>query len=58
MPEQLSEQELQDIIDETIKETGASSKADMGKVMSAIMPKIKGRADGSQVSKIVQNKLS
>ncbi|MFC7393302.1 GatB/YqeY domain-containing protein [Scopulibacillus cellulosilyticus] len=58
MPEQLSDQELQDIIDETISEVGASSKADMGKVMSAIMPKIKGRADGSQVSKIVQSKLS
>ncbi|TCP32341.1 hypothetical protein EV207_101320 [Scopulibacillus darangshiensis] len=58
MPEQLSEEELQAIIDETITKVGASSKADMGKVMNAVIPKIKGRADGGQVSRIVQNKLS
>ncbi|MCW5171382.1 GatB/YqeY domain-containing protein, partial [Burkholderia cenocepacia] len=42
LPEQLSEEELQAVVKETIAETGASSKADMGKVMSAIMPKVKG----------------
>lgn len=41
LPEQLSEEELQAVVKETIAETGASSKADMGKVMSAIMPKVK-----------------
>ena len=50
MPEQLSEEELLTIVTETIKEIGATSKADMGKVMGAIMPKVKGKADGSSVN--------
>lgn len=58
MPEQLSEEEVDSIVRETIAETGASSKADMGKVMSAIMPKVKGKADGSLVNKLVQQHLS
>jgi uncharacterized protein YqeY len=58
MPEQLSEEEVLQIVKETIVEVGASSKADMGKVMGAIMPKIKGRADGSLVNRMVQNQLS
>jgi uncharacterized protein len=58
MPTQLTEEELSDIVKETISEIGANSKADMGKVMAAIMPKIKGKADGSLVNKLVQQHLS
>lgn len=58
LPEQLSEEDIRELVSETIQEVGASSKADMGKVMSAIMPKVKGRADGKIVNKIVQETLS
>ncbi|GMB07580.1 hypothetical protein EDD69_108121 [Thermolongibacillus altinsuensis] len=58
MPKQLSEEELVQIVKETIAEVGASSKADMGKVMGAIMPKVRGKADGSLVNKLVQQHLS
>ncbi|ASA95421.1 MULTISPECIES: GatB/YqeY domain-containing protein [Anoxybacillus] len=58
MPKQLSEEELVQIVKETIAEVGASSKADIGKVMGAIMPKVKGKADGSLVNKLVQQHLS
>ncbi|MGG1677464.1 GatB/YqeY domain-containing protein [Neobacillus sp. NRS-1170] len=58
LPKQLSEEELSDIVAQTISEVGAKSKADMGKVMSAIMPKVKGKADGSLVNKFVQQHLS
>ncbi|MTT32510.1 GatB/YqeY domain-containing protein [Terrilactibacillus sp. BCM23-1] len=57
MPEQLSKDDLQTIIDETISEIGAVSKSDMGKVMSALMPKVKGKADGKLVSSLVQSRL-
>jgi len=58
MPKQLSEEELTEIVNETIREVNASSKADMGKVMGAIMPKVKGKADGGLVNQIVQQQLS
>ncbi|WP_044894754.1 GatB/YqeY domain-containing protein [Bacillus alveayuensis] len=58
MPKQLTEEELVQLIKETIAEVGASSKADMGKVMGAIMPKVKGKADGSLVNKLVLQHLS
>lgn len=58
MPEQLSEEELAGIIAAVITETGASSKKEMGKVMAALMPKVKGKADGSLVNKLVQQHLS
>lgn len=58
LPKQLSEEELLSIVNETISETGANSKADMGKVMSAIMPKVKGKADGGLVNKLVLRQLS
>lgn len=58
MPKQLSEEELAEIVKETISETGASSKKEMGKVMAALMPKVKGKADGSLVNKLVQQHLS
>jgi uncharacterized protein YqeY len=58
MPEQLSDEELQKIINDVIAETGATSKADFGKVMGKLMPKVKGKADGSKVNEIVKNTLS
>lgn len=58
MPSQLSDNELRQIVNDTIKETGAASKSDMGKVMGALMPKVKGRADGSKVKQFVQESLS
>ncbi|MBY9079435.1 GatB/YqeY domain-containing protein [Paenibacillus sp. HN-1] len=57
LPEQLSEEEIKVIVQQTIQETGASSKTDMGKVMSALMPKVKGRADGKLVNQAVQQFL-
>ncbi|MCY9513531.1 GatB/YqeY domain-containing protein [Paenibacillus apiarius] len=57
LPAQLSEEEIKVIVQETIQETGASSKADMGKLMGALMPKVKGRADGKLVNTIVQQYL-
>ena len=58
LPEQMSEKELQKIIEEAIKDTGAKEIKDMGKVMAALMPKVRGRADGSLVSKIVKELLT
>lgn len=57
MPEQLSDEELEKIIQETIDEQQATSKKDMGKVMSAVMPKVKGKADGSKVNQFVMKHL-
>ncbi|GGN96780.1 GatB/YqeY domain-containing protein [Saccharibacillus kuerlensis] len=57
LPAQLSEEEVKAIVQQTIQETGASSKADMGKVMAALMPKVKGRADGKLVNQVVQQNL-
>jgi len=57
MPRQLSRDELEAIIRETIAETGALSLKDMGKVMKAVMPKVKGKADGSVVNEIVKSLL-
>ena len=58
MPKQLSEEELDALVAEAIAQTNATSKADMGKVMSAIMPKVKGKADGSLVNKLVLQHLT
>lgn len=57
LPEELSREEIEALVQETIDEVGANSMADMGNVMKAIMPKIQGRADGGQVSQIVRQKL-
>lgn len=57
LPEQLSEDELSAIIQSTIQEVNATSMKDMGKVMGAVMPKVKGKADGSQIKKVVQKNL-
>lgn len=57
LPAGLTEEEIQTIVKEAIAEAGASSPADMGNVMKLVMPKIKGRADGSQVSSMVKELL-
>jgi uncharacterized protein YqeY len=58
MPEPLSEDELERIVDDAIAETGATNIRDMGRVMADVMPQIAGRADGSAVSQIVREKLA
>ncbi|MCA0171820.1 GatB/YqeY domain-containing protein [Bacillus sp. RAR_GA_16] len=58
LPKQLSEEEVDQIVQEVISETGASSKKDMGKVMGALMPRVKGKADGGLVNRLVQKNLS
>jgi hypothetical protein len=58
MPEPLSEDEIEEIVDDAIAENGATSLADLGRVMADVMPQIAGRADGSTVSQIVREKLA
>lgn len=58
LPEQLSEEEIKKLVKETIQRLSAKSLKDMGRVMGEIMPKIKGRAEGEIVSKIVREELS
>ena len=58
MPEPLSEDEIEEIVDDAIAEVGATSMADLGRVMADVMPQIAGRADGSTVSQIVREKLA
>src|SRR5699024_9743501 len=58
MPEQLSDEELAEIVKTTISEVNATSKKDFGKVMGQVMPKVKGKTDGSKVQKLVQEYLS
>ncbi|MBU1031915.1 GatB/YqeY domain-containing protein [Patescibacteria group bacterium] len=58
LPAEMDSEELTKIVESTITEMGATSMADMGKVMSAVMGKVAGRADGTQVSTIVKEKLS
>jgi len=57
LPEQLSETELQKLVKEAIEKTGAKEPKDMGKVMAELMPKVKGKADNSLVSRIVKESL-
>jgi uncharacterized protein YqeY len=58
LPEQMSDQELTEIVEGAITEVGASSMTDMGKVMGMIMPKVSGKAEPSRVSALVKEKLS
>jgi|Napbiome12C3dose_1001474.scaffolds.fasta_scaffold00001_21 hypothetical protein len=58
LPEQISTEELTKVVEETINELGASSLADMGKVIGAVMGKLKGQADGAVISALVKEKLS
>lgn len=57
LPKQLSDKELRQIVIKTIDELGAKDLKDMGKIMKSIMPKIKGKADGGRVNKIVREIL-
>jgi uncharacterized protein YqeY len=57
LPEQLSEDELSQLVDAAIAETGAGDQKQMGQVMSAVMPKVSGRADGKRVSQVVRERL-
>lgn len=57
LPQQLSDEELGELVDAAIAETGASEQKQMGQVMSALMPKVGGRADGKRVSAAVRQKL-
>jgi uncharacterized protein YqeY len=57
LPEEISEQELEGLVDDAIAETGAESQREMGKVMSAVMSKAAGRADGKRVSELVRERL-
>jgi hypothetical protein len=58
MPDPLSEEEIERIVDDAIAETGATNIRDMGRVMADVMPQVAGRADGSAVSQIVREKLA
>ena|SRR3989344_6254311 len=58
LPEQMNENKIREIVQETIREMGATTVTDMGKVMGALMTKLKGKADGNLVSKIVKESLS
>jgi uncharacterized protein len=57
LPAQISDDELRAIVGDVVAESGASSPKEMGKVMSAVMPQVKGRADGKRVSVMVQELL-
>ena len=58
LPEQISDDELGAIVGDAVAESGASSPAEMGKVMALVMPQVKGRADGKRVSTAVKEKLT
>lgn len=57
LPQQLSDEELGELVEAAIAETGAEEQRQMGQVMSAVMPKVGGRADGKRVSAAVRQKL-
>lgn len=57
LPQQLSEEELNEIVISTISELGATSMKDMKNIMSSIMPKVKGRADGKLINELVKKNL-
>ncbi len=58
MPKQIPEEKLAELAREAISQTGASGPGDMGKVMGLLMPQVRGRADGAQVSSVVRQLLS
>jgi len=57
LPQQLSDEELGELVDAAVAESGASEQKQMGQVMSALMPKVGGRADGKRVSAAVRERL-
>jgi len=58
LPAQLSDEELRAIVGDVVAETGAASPKEMGQVMSQVMPKVQGRADGKRVSAVVKELLT
>ena len=58
LPQPIGEAELSGLVDEAIASTGASSPREMGKVMGVVMARVKGRADGNEVRRLVQARLS
>ena len=58
MPKQLSADEVEAIVKETIQQVGATNKGDFGKVMGAVMPKLKGKADGKLINQTVKSLLN
>ena len=58
MPDPLTEEEVEEIVDDVIAEVGATSMRDIGRVMADVMPQVAGRADGSAVSHLVREKLA
>lgn len=58
LPKQMNEEEITAIVKEVIAQTGAKDASEMGKVMGALMPKVKGKADGGLVNKIVRSILN
>jgi uncharacterized protein YqeY len=58
MPAPLTEEELEEIVDDVIAEVGATSLGQLGRVMADVMPQVAGRADGSMVSQLVREKLA
>ncbi|MEK7517180.1 MAG: GatB/YqeY domain-containing protein [Patescibacteria group bacterium] len=57
LPKQLGKEEVRKLVKDAISQTGATSAKDMGRVMGVLMPKIKGKADGGMVSRIVKDSL-
>ncbi|MGM0505605.1 MAG: GatB/YqeY domain-containing protein [Bacteroidota bacterium] len=58
LPETLSEEEVRNIVKKAISDTGASGMSDMGRVMGQLVPKLKGQADGSVISRLVKEELN
>ncbi len=58
LPQEMSEEEIKSLVKQAVSQTGAMAIADIGKVMAVLMPKLKDKADGSLVSKIVKEELS
>lgn len=58
LPAQLSDEELHEIVGDAVAETGAASPREMGRIMSLVMPRVQGRADGKRVSAVVKEKLT
>ncbi len=58
LPERISSDELEKIVERAIEETGAKEIRDIGKVMAKVIPAVKGRADGSEISRLAREKLS
>lgn len=57
LPQQMSEDEIREVVSEAVEASGASSPKDMGKVMKLVMPRVKGRADGQLVNRIVRETI-